>query len=117
MAVNISIRGINESVIKSLDQAAAKRDLSREEYLRQCLRRIAYDDRALEGRYALQLQKLTQCINSQQEQLKQLMQQMLELEGIILDGGIGLSEGSDMQIRGDEDGIKKNSEAVNRRNC
>lgn len=47
-AMNICIRGINESVIKSLDQAAGKRDISREEYLRQCLERIAYDDRALE---------------------------------------------------------------------
>ena len=44
--MNICIRGINESVIKSLDQAAGKRDISREEYLRQCLERIAYDDRA-----------------------------------------------------------------------
>ena len=41
--MNICIRGINESVIKSLDQAAGKRDISREEYLRQCLERIAYE--------------------------------------------------------------------------
>ena len=54
--MNICIRGINESVIKSLDQAAGKRDISREEYLRQCLERIAYDDRALENRYVQQLQ-------------------------------------------------------------
>ena len=71
--MNICIRGINESVIKSLDQAAGKRDISREEYLRQCLERIAYDDRALENRYVQQLQKLTSCIQQQQNQLNKIL--------------------------------------------
>ena len=75
----ICIRGINESVIKSLDQAAGKRDISREEYLRQCLERIAYDDRALENRYVQQLQKLTSCIQQQQNQLNILTDSIKEI--------------------------------------
>ena len=67
--MNICIRGINESVIKSLDQAAGKRDISREEYLRQCLERIAYDDRALENR----------CIQQQQNQLNILTDSIKEI--------------------------------------
>ena len=72
--MNICIRGINESVIKSLDQAAGKRDISREEYLRQCLERIAYDDR-----YVQQLQKLTSCIQQQQNQLNILTDSIKEI--------------------------------------
>ena len=75
--MNICIRGINESVIKSLDQAAGKRDISREEY--QCLERIAYDDRALENRYVQQLQKLTSCIQQQQNQLNILTDSIKEI--------------------------------------
>ena len=75
--MNICIRGINESVIKSLDQAAG--DISREEYLRQCLERIAYDDRALENRYVQQLQKLTSCIQQQQNQLNILTDSIKEI--------------------------------------
>lgn len=77
--MNICIRGINESVIKSLDQAAGKRDISREEYLRQCLERIAYDDRTLENRYVQQLQKLTSCIQQQQNQLNILTDSIKEI--------------------------------------
>ena len=77
--MNICIRGINESVIKSLDQAAGKRVISREEYLRQCLERIAYDDRALENRYVQQLQKLTSCIQQQQNQLNILTDSIKEI--------------------------------------
>ena len=77
--MNICIRGINESVIKSLDQAAGKRDISREEYLRQCLERIAYDDRALENRDVQQLQKLTSCIQQQQNQLNILTDSIKEI--------------------------------------
>ena len=77
--MNICIRGINESVIKSLDQAAGKRDISREEYLRQCLERIAYDDRALENRSVQQLQKLTSCIQQQQNQLNILTDSIKEI--------------------------------------
>lgn len=77
--MNICIRGINESVIKSLDQAAGKRDISREEYLRQCLERIAYDDRALENRCVQQLQKLTSCIQQQQNQLNILTDSIKEI--------------------------------------
>ena len=71
--MDICIRGINESIIKSLDQSASKRGMSREEYLRQCLERIAYDDRALESRYVQQLQKLTFCIQTQQQQMNELI--------------------------------------------
>ena len=90
--MNICIRGINESVIKSLDQAAGKRDISREEYLRQCLERIAYDDRAIESRYVTQLQKLTQSIMIQQEQLEQIMEHMLTLDKYITSGEEELEE-------------------------
>lgn len=82
--MNICIRGINESVVKSLDQAASKRDLSREEYLRQCLGRIAYDDRALENRYVQQLQKLTKCIQQQQEQLNILTDSIKEITEYVI---------------------------------
>ena len=66
-------------MIQSLDHAAAKRELSREEYLRQCLNRIAYDDRALENRYVQQLQKLTSCIQQQQNQLNILTDSIKEI--------------------------------------
>ena len=59
--MNICIRGINESVIKSLDQAAGKRD------------------RALENRYVQQLQKLTSCIQQQQNQLNILTDSIKEI--------------------------------------
>lgn len=68
-----------KALIKSLDQAAGKRDISREEYLRQCLERIAYDDRALENRYVQQLQKLTSCIQQQQNQLNILTDSIKEI--------------------------------------
>ena len=82
--LNICIRGISESVIQSLEHAAAKRKLSREEYLRQCLNRIAYDDRALENRYVQQLQKLAQCMKSQQEQLTEIKEMIIELEDAVV---------------------------------
>ena len=49
--MDICIRGINSNVVKALETSAKKHDLSREEYLRQCLERIAYDDRALGSKY------------------------------------------------------------------
>ena len=60
--MDICIRGINSNVVKALETSAKKHDLSREEYLRQCLERIAYDDRALGSKYEQQLQKLFQCL-------------------------------------------------------
>lgn len=66
--------------MRALDQAAARRDLSREEYLRQCLGRIAYDDRALENRFQQQLQKLIQCIEVQQKQLSNLAEKAEQIE-------------------------------------
>lgn len=78
--MNVCIRGINPQVIKALDESASKRNISREEYLRRCLERLAYDDRAIESRYVTQLQKLTQCIIRQQDQLDQIMEHMLMLE-------------------------------------
>ena len=86
--MDICIRGINESIIKSLDQSASKRGMSREEYLRQCLERIAYDDRALESRYVQQLQKLTFCIQTQQQQMNELINQMFELENVVITGEV-----------------------------
>ena len=53
--MDICIRGINSNVVKALETSAKKHDLSREEYLRQCLERIAYDDRALGSKYEQQL--------------------------------------------------------------
>ena len=47
--MDICIRGINSNVVKALETSAKKHDLSREEYLRQCLERIAYDDRRWEA--------------------------------------------------------------------
>lgn len=70
--MNLCIRGINSSVIKAIEASAQKRNLSREEYLRQCLERIAYDDRALENQHQQQLQKLILCMQTQQMQLSQL---------------------------------------------
>ena len=84
--MDICIRGINESIIKSLDQSASKRGMSREEYLRQCLERIAYDDLALESRYVQQLQKLTFCIQTQQQQMNELINQMYELKNVVITG-------------------------------
>ena len=85
--MDICIRGINESIIKSLDQSASKRGMSREEYLRQCLERIAYDDRALESRYVQQLQKLTFCIQTQQQQMNELIN-LFELENVVITGDV-----------------------------
>ena len=70
--MDICIRGINSNVVKALETSAKKHDLSREEYLRQCLERIAYDDRALGSKYEQQLQKLFQCLEGQQKQLSLL---------------------------------------------
>ena len=78
--MDVCIRGINPQVIKALDEISSKINLSREEYLRRSLERIVYDDRAMESRYVTQLQKLTQCIMRQQEQLDQIMEYMLMLE-------------------------------------
>ena len=77
---DVCIRGINPQVIKALDEISSKINISREEYLRRSLERIVYDDRAMESRYVTQLQKLTQCIMRQQEQLDQIMEYMLMLE-------------------------------------
>lgn len=70
--MDLCIRGINSSVMKAIETSAKKRNLSREEYLRQCLERIAYDDRALENQHQQQLQKLLLCMQAQQMQLGQL---------------------------------------------
>lgn len=78
--MDVCIRGINPQVIKALDEISSKINISREEYLRRSLERIVYDDRAMESRYVTQLQKLTQCIMRQQEQLDQIMEYMLMLE-------------------------------------
>ena len=75
-----SIRGINSNVVKALETSAKKHDLSREEYLRQCLERIAYDDRALGSKYEQQLQKLFQCLEGQQKQLSLLIAGMEQVE-------------------------------------
>ena len=79
-------------MIQSLDHAAAKRELSREEYLRQCLNRIAYDDRELENRYVQQLQKLAQCMKSQQEQLTEIKEMIIELEDAVVNQTITPTE-------------------------
>lgn len=79
-------------MIQSLEHAAAKRELSREEYLRQCLNRIAYDDRALENRYVQQLQKLAQCMKSQQEQLTEIKEMIIELEDAVVNQTITSTE-------------------------
>ena len=78
--VDICIRGINSNVVKALETSAKKHDLSREEYLRQCLERIAYDDRALGSKYEQQLQKLFQCLEGQQKQLSLLIAGMEQVE-------------------------------------
>lgn len=78
--MDVCIRGINPQVIKALDEISSKINISREEYLRRSLELIVYDDRAMESRYVTQLQKLTQCIMRQQEQLDQIMEYMLMLE-------------------------------------
>lgn len=78
--MDVCIRGINPQVIKALDEISSKINISREEYLRRSLERIVYDDLAMESRYVTQLQKLTQCIMRQQEQLDQIMEYMLMLE-------------------------------------
>ena len=78
--MDVCIRGINPQVIKALDEISSKINISREEYLRRSLERIVYDDRAMESGYVTQLQKLTQCIMRQQEQLDQIMEYMLMLE-------------------------------------
>ncbi len=78
--VDICIRGINSNVVKALETSAKKHDLSREEYLRQCLERIAYDDRALGSKYEQQLQKLFQCLEGQQKQLSLLIVGMEQVE-------------------------------------
>ena len=38
--MDICIRGINSNVVKALETSAKKHDLSREEYLRQCLEQV-----------------------------------------------------------------------------
>ena len=78
--MDICIRGINSNVVKALETSAKKHDLSREEYLRQCLERIAYDDRALGSKYEQQLQKLFQCLDGQQTQLSLLIVGMEQVE-------------------------------------
>ena len=78
--MDVCIRGINPQVIKALDESSSKINISREEYLRRALERIVYDDRAMENRYVTQLQKLTQCIMRQQEQLDQIMEYLLMAE-------------------------------------
>lgn len=78
--MDICIRGINSNVVKALETSAKKHDLSREEYLRQCLERIAYDDRALGSKYEQQLQKLFQCLEGQQKQLSLLIAGMEQVE-------------------------------------
>ena len=78
--MDICIRGINSNVVKALETSAKKHDLSREEYLRQCLERIAYDDRALGSKYEQQLQKLFQCLEGQQKQLSLLIVGMEQVE-------------------------------------
>ena len=77
--MNVCIRGVNPQIIKALDEIAIKKNISREEYLRRCLERIAYDDRALENRYVQQLQKLTSCIQQQQNQLNILTDSIKEI--------------------------------------
>ena len=78
--MDICIRGINSNVVKALETSAKKHDLSREEYLRQCLERIAYDDRALGSKYEQQLQKLFQCLEGQQKQLSLLIAGMEQMD-------------------------------------
>lgn len=90
--MNVCIRGVNPQIIKALDEIAIKKNISREEYLRRCLERIAYDDRAIESRYVTQLQKLTQSIMIQQEQLEQIMEHMLTLDKYITSGKEELEE-------------------------
>lgn len=90
--MNVCIRGVNPQIIKVLDEIAIKKNISREEYLRRCLERIAYDDRAIESRYVTQLQKLTQSIMIQQEQLEQIMEHMLTLDKYITSGEEELEE-------------------------
>ena len=74
--MDICIRGINSNVVKALETSAKKHDLSREEYLRQCLERIAYDDRALGSKY----EQLFQCLEGQQKQLSLLIAGMEQVE-------------------------------------
>ena len=83
--MDICIRGINSNVVKALETSAKKHDLSREEYLRQCLERIAYDDRALGSKYEQQLQKLFQCLEGQQKQLSLLIAGMEQVEDPVAD--------------------------------
>lgn len=90
--MDVCIRGINPQVIKALDESSSKINISREEYLRRSLERIVYDDRAIESRYVTQLQKLTQCIMRQQEQLEQIMEHMLTLDKYITSGEEELDE-------------------------
>lgn len=78
--MNLCIRGINGNVVKAIEVSAQKRNLSREEYLRQCLERVAYDDRALENRYQQRLQKLILCIQAQQQQLEKLAAEVEQIE-------------------------------------
>ena len=116
--MDICIRGINSNVVKALETSAKKHDLSREEYLRQCLERIAYDDRALGSKYEQQLQKLFQCLEGQQKQLSLLIVGMEQVEESCCRLEDGLLKGILVRGIGRSDCMTSNSSSGCRmRNC
>lgn len=80
--MDIKIRNVDPVVIRKMDEAARKKKISREEYLRRMINRTAAldDVKNIENKYTDLVEKVAACIRAQNDQLKEIRQALLGLD-------------------------------------